>query len=148
MVGQSGDKERAGSTPFVTVPMPELVPAYKKHMASKNHLLVDASSAVRIGVRSHVWPARCGLLLPAGRSSADQIWAWKPTLTFPMSCNAANTANGIPGDELIWWYRQRCGKGEEVHGVLKEDLAGGRLPVQVVEAGRARQPFADGRLGQ
>ena len=28
-------------------------------------------------------------------------------------------ASGIPGDELIWWYRQRCGKGEEVHGVLK-----------------------------
>ncbi len=35
---------------------------------------------------------------------------------------------GIAGDELIRWYRQRCGKGEEVHGVLKEDLAGGRLP--------------------
>ena len=30
--------------------------------------------------------------------------------------------------ELVWWYRQRCGKGEEVHAVLKEDLAGGRLP--------------------
>ena len=37
-------------------------------------------------------------------------------------------ASGIPGDELIRWYRQRCGKGEGVHGVLKEDLAGGRLP--------------------
>ena len=24
--------------------------------------------------------------------------------------------------------RQRCGKGEEVHGVVKDDLAGGRLP--------------------
>ena len=34
----------------------------------------------------------------------------------------------LPADELIWWYRQRCGKGEEVHGVLKEDLAGGRMP--------------------
>ena len=31
-------------------------------------------------------------------------------------------------DELIWWSRQRCGKGEEVHSVLKSDLAGGRLP--------------------
>ena len=30
--------------------------------------------------------------------------------------------------KLIWWYRRRCGKGEEVHAVLKEDLAGGRLP--------------------
>ena len=34
----------------------------------------------------------------------------------------------FPGDELIWWSRQRCGKGEEVHRVLKDDLAGGRLP--------------------
>ena len=38
------------------------------------------------------------------------------------------TNRGLPGDELVWWYRQRCGKGEEVHAVLKEDLAGGRLP--------------------
>ena len=38
------------------------------------------------------------------------------------------TNQELPGDELIRWYRQRCGKGEEVHSVLKEDLAGGRLP--------------------
>ena len=36
--------------------------------------------------------------------------------------------NRIGAGELIWWYRQRCGKGEEVHSVVKEDLAGGRLP--------------------
>ena len=34
------------------------------------------------------------------------------------------TNRDLPGDELIRWYRQRCGKGEEVHSVLKEDLAG------------------------
>ena len=34
----------------------------------------------------------------------------------------------LAGDELVWWYRQKCGKGEEVHSVLKEDLGGGRLP--------------------
>ncbi len=38
------------------------------------------------------------------------------------------TNRDLPGDEVIGWSRQRCGKGEEVHGVLKEDLAGGRLP--------------------
>ena len=38
------------------------------------------------------------------------------------------TNRGLTGDELVWWYRQRCGKGEEVHAVLKEDFAGGRLP--------------------
>ncbi len=38
------------------------------------------------------------------------------------------TNRDLSGDEVIWWSRQRCGKGEEVHGVLKSDLAGGRLP--------------------
>ena len=38
------------------------------------------------------------------------------------------TNTTIPGHELIWWYRQRCGKSEEVHAVMKEDLAGGTLP--------------------
>lgn len=32
------------------------------------------------------------------------------------------------GRAVIAWYRQRCGKGEEVHAVMKEDLAGGQLP--------------------
>ena len=38
------------------------------------------------------------------------------------------TNRTLAGDELIWWSRQRGGKGEEVHGVLNSDLAGGRLP--------------------
>jgi len=31
-------------------------------------------------------------------------------------------------EPLIWWQRERCGKSEEVHAVLKSDLAGGVLP--------------------
>ena len=38
------------------------------------------------------------------------------------------TNRDLSGEELIRWYRGRCGKGEEMHGVLKEDLAGGKLP--------------------
>jgi hypothetical protein len=38
------------------------------------------------------------------------------------------TNRDIPGDKLIWWHRARCGKGEEIHKVMKEDLAGGNLP--------------------
>ncbi len=34
----------------------------------------------------------------------------------------------IPGQELIWWYWGRCGKGEQIHSVMKEDLSGGKLP--------------------
>lgn len=34
----------------------------------------------------------------------------------------------LAGDAVIRWYQERCGKGEDVHKVLKEDLAGGVLP--------------------
>jgi hypothetical protein len=43
----------------------------------------------------------------------------------------------LPGDELIWWHRQRCGKSEEVHAVMKDDLAGGRLPSKLFGANAA-----------
>ena len=33
-----------------------------------------------------------------------------------------------PGDRVIWWLRERCGKSEEVHSVMKSDLAGGQMP--------------------
>jgi hypothetical protein len=32
------------------------------------------------------------------------------------------------GEELLHWHHKRCGKSEEAHGVMKEDLAGGKLP--------------------
>jgi len=38
------------------------------------------------------------------------------------------TNRDIPGEKLIWWHRERCGKGEEIHKVMKDDLAGGHLP--------------------
>lgn len=30
--------------------------------------------------------------------------------------------------ELIWWHYERCGKSEEAHAVMKNDLAGGAFP--------------------
>jgi len=38
------------------------------------------------------------------------------------------TNRDLPGEELIWWHRERCGKSEEAHAVMKEDLAGRQLP--------------------
>lgn len=32
------------------------------------------------------------------------------------------------GEEIIRWHRERCGKSEEAHAVMKQDLAGGRFP--------------------
>jgi hypothetical protein len=55
-----------------------------------------------------------------------------PTMDFPQvgqhKVFGVVTNRTIPGDELIWWHRERCGKGEEVHKVMKEDLAGGTVP--------------------
>ena len=38
------------------------------------------------------------------------------------------TNREMAGEELIHWHRERCGKSEEAHGVMKHDLAGGKLP--------------------
>jgi hypothetical protein len=38
------------------------------------------------------------------------------------------TNRTIPGDEVIWWLRKRCGKSEEKHSEMKKGFAGGRLP--------------------
>ena len=38
------------------------------------------------------------------------------------------TNRDLPGNEVIRWHRARCGKGEEMHAVMKNDLAGGQLP--------------------
>lgn len=38
------------------------------------------------------------------------------------------TNRDLPGAELIRWHRQRCGASEMAHSVMKEDLAGGKLP--------------------
>jgi hypothetical protein len=32
------------------------------------------------------------------------------------------------GSKLIHWHHERCGKSEEAHAIMKEDLAGGKLP--------------------
>jgi hypothetical protein len=47
------------------------------------------------------------------------------------------TNRDLAGDELIWWYRGRCGKSEEAHSIMKEDLAGGKLPSQLFGANAA-----------
>jgi hypothetical protein len=38
------------------------------------------------------------------------------------------TNRDIDGSELVNWLHKRCGKSEEAHAIMKEDLAGGKLP--------------------
>ena len=46
-----------------------------------------------------------------------------------------------PGDRVIWWLRERCGKSEEVHSVMKSDLAGGQMPSGLFGANAAWWAF-------
>jgi len=48
----------------------------------------------------------------------------------------------VPGDEIIHWLRERCGKSEEVHAILKTDQAGGQLPSTLFGANAAWWAFA------
>ena len=47
------------------------------------------------------------------------------------------TNRDIPGEELITWHYERCGKSEEAHSIMKEDLAGGYLPSSLFGANAA-----------
>jgi hypothetical protein len=49
-----------------------------------------------------------------------------PKGTFKLFAVVTNRKS--PGDQVIWWLRERCGKSEEVHSVMKSDLAGGQMP--------------------
>jgi len=40
----------------------------------------------------------------------------------------ATNIKDMNGEKLIHWLNKRCGRSEQVHSVMKEDLAGGKLP--------------------
>jgi len=42
-----------------------------------------------------------------------------------------------PAEQVIWWLRGRCGKSEQVHAVMKDDLAGGTFPSRLFGANAA-----------
>ena len=60
----------------------------------------------------------------------------EPELPFPVAAmqnirykvTAVVTNRDLPAEELITWYRQRCGASEQAHAVLKDDLGGAGLP--------------------
>jgi len=64
-----------------------------------------------------------------------------PTMDFgglgKCKLHAIVTNRQLAGPDLIAWYRQRCGKSEEAHSVMKSDLAGGKLPCAAFGANAA-----------
>lgn len=50
-------------------------------------------------------------------------WAKRQYKVFALATNLE-----WAGDKIIVWHDERCGQGEQMHAVLKNDLAGGRFP--------------------
>lgn len=74
------------------------------------------------------------------RGEEEQLSLPFPTMNWGRSrykLTGIVTNRTIPGDEVIRWYRERCGKSEEAHAVMKSDLAGGKLPSQLFGANAA-----------
>lgn len=56
------------------------------------------------------------------------LWKLSAVVTNRMQCDAVS---------VIGWYRERCGKSEHAHDIMKNDLAGGHLPSKLVGANAA-----------
>jgi hypothetical protein len=77
---------------------------------------------------------------PSLPGMVDQLSLPFPTMEWgavKYKITAIVTNRDLPGDEVIWWYRARCGKSEEAHSIMKEDLAGGKLPSRLFGANAA-----------
>lgn len=78
---------------------------------------------------------------PLAQLEIEELKTEQEELPFPTICypdqgpasrfklfGVVTNRHDLAGEELIWWHRERCGKSEEAHAVMKSDLAGGRLP--------------------
>jgi hypothetical protein len=65
--------------------------------------------------------------LPSPCSDVEASVPKRSGLNRPLPLIRVTNRRG-PGDGVIWWLPERCGKSEEVHSALKSDLAGGQMP--------------------
>ena len=79
-----------------------------------------------------------GIWRPVNSWSSQNFRGWRSTLELPFPTMSMEkkrykifgivTNRDLEGSELINWLHKRCGKSEEAHSIMKEDLAGGKLP--------------------
>ncbi len=143
-----GESERFGVIEFAI--SADVTSAFKKAVAEVG---ADAWQPVP-GTKDHEWAEVCYVPDWAGRSRKGPEYRFlaireplqQPslpgveipkelpfqTLDFghkgPCKLFGVVTNRTLPGGELIRWHRERCGKSEEAHSVMKGDLAGGRMP--------------------
>jgi hypothetical protein len=79
--------------------------------------------AIRDPLRQGVFPGMDGALGQLELGCATIVSKGK---AYKISGIATNMEGD--GGEIINWHRKRCGAGEEIHAVMKTDLAGGTLP--------------------
>ena len=74
-----------------------------------------------LGVMDDQLPARDG-------EPAREIHAYLTNIPAPDDGQAGSGHEPMTARAIIDWARDRCGRGEEVHAVLKRDMAAGILP--------------------
>ena len=73
-----------------------------------------------LGVGADEWPA-------SGKSPAYRGHAYLTNLAYPLAPHEG-AGLAMTASEVVRFAHERCGHGEEVHAVLKQDLAGGMMP--------------------
>jgi hypothetical protein len=58
-------------------------------------------------------------------------------MTYKLHAIVTNRPWEWDGERVIHWYHERCGKSEEAHAVMQEDLGGGQLPAKEFGANAA-----------
>ena len=110
--GSKAPKQEWAEVPFVTTRI-----AYKKGNPEYRYL------AVREVLRKQPQPEtdeQLHLDLPAPDAEFD-------TSAYKLRAIVTNLLDW-DGDRVIRWHRERCGRSEQVHDVLKNELAGGTMP--------------------
>jgi hypothetical protein len=79
------------------------------------------------------------LLLDLGETGGHPISSVHPTMMGGKLYKIFALVTNLewPADEIVKWHRQRCGKSEEAHHVLKNELAGGHVVTSALGANAA-----------
>jgi hypothetical protein len=75
-------------------------------------------------------PMQDQLMLPGMEQDSDRDYPFQTMLKDDVRYKVFGIVTNMDwdGQRLIEWHYERCGRSEQAHGVMKQDLAGGKLP--------------------
>jgi hypothetical protein len=92
---------------------------YKRQIAYSKSAPIYRYMATREPLKQYVLPGMEQLAFPFPAMKID---------TQNYKIFGIVTNRDLDGSEIVNWLYERCGKSEEAHSIMKEDLAGRKLP--------------------